>query len=475
MGHMEITYGHLHSSFTAQLTFDTPDEQSWVDSFLTFQTIVWIKQTRHVQSHKYLNAHSLTIPLGLVPILRRFAAKEGFEVREHDLRDFSRLPPENAVDHSGLRDYQQDAVQKCIDRTYGVISSPVGSGKSHMVVALCERLGCNILVGVHRPHLVRSLGEKFQEMTGEEAGWIMSGGEFNPKRVTFCCFSSVHLHDERTRKYLQQVDCLIVDECHRVASKTIATVAAALPNTLYRFGLSGTPFDRSDMKSIAVMANIGPCIYKVPNEMLIDRGYVAKPVVRMLLHRHVDKAWRSYTQAKRALVVKDAGRLRACVDIAVAMAKPAFCFVKEVNHGRAVAQGASARGVNCVYVDGKASLEQRKKAILSLQRGDIDVIVSTSVFYEGVDVPECAAVANLAAGKSTIEVIQKMGRGTRKANSLDTTFEVWDIADNGKWFADHAKARVKSYLRESADVFVLSSVDDVNPVQIFSEEDLDNE
>jgi superfamily II DNA or RNA helicase len=447
---------------TATVENCTNGELEFVNELLTFQTKHYNGYTWQIKNHYYFNA-DLTFPVGLWMVVERYALKEGFAVQIEDARK-SKYRSNPNVDLSYLYDYQHEAIQRAIEKTVGVVSSPVGSGKGHMISSLASKVDCKWLVLVHKDNLVQDLGERFEKLSGERAGWIRSGGRYSPERVTFGSFSTLHrnMHNSRIQEYLSKVDGLIVDECHRVAAESMSAVTQSLTNTYYRIGFSGTPFDRTDQKSIAVMAALGPCIFKIPNSVLIERGAVSKAMVKMVVCQHEDHGWRKYSNAYDALIVKSPQRKRICGDVMQAMTKPGFVFVKKKDHGVALTSLAKSYGINSVYVDGNSAQEIRQKVVESVKRGDYDLVVSTSVFYEGVDIPELRSVFNAAAGASTIEVIQKMGRGTRKINKNDTTFEMWDIHDRGqKWMAEHANKRVASYKRESADVQIANNVYDL--------------
>lgn len=458
---MKIVIG-TNNYVTATLQNYTQEEFDFVHDLLTFQTKHYNGYTWQVQHHYYLNPDA-TFPVGLWMVVDRYAKQHGYDVEVVDTRK-SKYKNNPQADLSFLYDYQHDAVKRAIEKTVGVVSSPVGSGKGHMISSLAYKVDCNWLVLVHKDNLVEELGTRFERLSGEVAGWIRSGGRYSPQRVTFGSFSTLHrnLGNPRIQEYLSKVDGLIVDECHRVAAESMAQVTNAMTNTYYRIGFSGTPFDRTDQKSIAVMAALGPCVFKIDNSVLIERGAVSQALVKMVSCQHEDKGWRKYANAYDALIVKSPQRKRISADIIQVMAKPGFVFVKKKEHGIELSNLAKKAGINSVYVDGNSAQEVRKKVIEAVKRGDYDIVVSTSVFYEGVDIPHLRSVFNAAAGASTIEVIQKMGRGTRKVHKDDNTFEMWDIHDRGqKWMAEHANKRIASYKRESAQVQIASNVHDL--------------
>jgi superfamily II DNA or RNA helicase len=111
-------------------------------------------------------------------------------------------------------------------------------------------------------------------------------------------------------------------------------------------------------------------------------------------------------------------------------------------------------GINVELVDGKHATGARKTYIEALERGDLDVLICTVIFQEGVDIPDLQSVIIATGGASSIAAIQRMGRGMRKVAGK-TTFEVWDIMDTGdKWLEKHSRERGRAYLDEGHEVRV---------------------
>ena len=443
----------------AQIISGSDEDRAWVEEFLTFRTKTWVRGKPRESVKSYLG-YKGRFPVGLAPMVARHARDAGLSVDVEDCRPA--VPPDGDTSLGWLRDYQREAVERCVSRTRGVVSSPTGSGKGEMITALLMRKSCRWLVLVHRDHLVADLGARFEKRSGEQPGWIRSGMVDVFPRVVFATFQSF-------RKRLQagmglpQIAGVIVDEAHTVAADTFRECVAALTDTYYRFGFSGTPFDRTDARSIAVVAAVGPKIYTIKSQFLIDRGYVPRPVIRMLpcVQDGTDHA--KYATVYRHTVEESRARNSVCLSILEAMEKPGIAFVRKRGHGLALAKLAEKRGMNVTYVDGRMSRQQRETAVTDARRGAIDVLMSTVVFQEGLDLPELRSVANLAGGQSVIEILQRLGRGMRKDHDDDHTFQVWDVFDvvrrakgsrRQKWLQKHSQARAAAMAREGHTVTI---------------------
>jgi superfamily II DNA or RNA helicase len=232
----------------------------------------------------------------------------------------------------------------------------------------------------------------------------------------------------------------------------------ATPNAYWRFGFSGTPLARGDQKNILSVAVLGEVIYRVRAEDLIARGVLSRPRIKFLPVRQTVLGidWRVVYQAG---VVDSTPRNRVVVGAAIAAAKPCLLFVMDISHGRALEAMLRAAKQKVEFVWGEDSSVERLRAIIRLRNGDIDVLVTSSVFDTGVDIPELKSIVNAVGLKSGIKTLQRLGRGSRIADGK-VDFEVIDIDDRGNtWLRDHSRWRRKAYESEGYEVVTLTDAD----------------
>lgn len=257
-------------------------------------------------------------------------------------------------------------------------------------------------------------------------------------------------------------DGLVVHNCHTLPSDSFWSVAMATP-AHYRFGLSGTPLARGDKRSVLAVGALGPVVYRIKPDVLIQAGVLAKPKIRLVqvVQRSDRPTWQGvYGES----VVRSVARNKAVVDCAKRAEKPCLVFVKEITHGKLVKKALEQSGLNAEFVYGQDDTSERREAIKRLVRGDSDVLVCSVVFQEGIDIPQLRSVVIASGGKSVIAALQRIGRGMRKSTGKDE-FEVHDIADKGcgcgsrghagcRWLEKHTKARVKAYAGEGFEVAI---------------------
>ena len=93
--------------------------------------------------------------------------------------------------------------------------------------------------------------------------------------------------------------------------------------------------------------------------------------------------------------------------------------------------------INAIYISGKSSKENRKRAIDSFKNGKCPVLVSSDLSARGLDIPDVTHIINLDFPGSSNEYLHRAGRtarglGSGKAISLITVKEI-------KWINSYEK------------------------------------
>ena len=246
-------------------------------------------------------------------------------------------------------------------------------------------------------------------------------------------------------------DGCVVHNCHVLPAGSFWRVAMRAKSARFRWGISGTPLARGDRRDVLVLAALGSILHEVKSELLIERGFLAKPTIRMV-RVHQPEVTGTWHEVYRAGVVESAPRNAAVVRVVLRAARPALVFVKEIEHGRILTKALEKAGLAVDFVWGHDSTEGRREAIQRLRRGDLQVLVCSTIFDVGIDIPEVRACVVAAGGKSAIATLQRLGRGMRVVDGK-AGMELWDFADEGhKWLRRHTSARVKALIAEGFDV-----------------------
>lgn len=186
------------------------------------------------------------------------------------------LPTPKEVDFGcsvPLYDYQEAAKEAMLKAYYGILQSPAGSGKTQVGIALAAALGRKTLWLTHtRDLLSQSKNRAEQYMSPSLTGTITEGRVQIGKAITFVTVQTMCNLD--LGRYRDVWDCIIVDECHRVAgTPTSVTQFSRVLNSLaarHKYGLSAT-VHRADGMIAATYALLGKIAYQVPEEAVADK------------------------------------------------------------------------------------------------------------------------------------------------------------------------------------------------------------
>lgn len=174
-----------------------------------------------------------------------------------------------------LRDYQADAVLSALNCPLGrgIIKAPPGAGKTRICAGI---VALGAMLGLPRWHYVVKNNELASQAKEEIESTTDMLLEICGQNSTPCAFSASSF-----AKMPKQVDGLLVDECHGLAARTRAEAYAGT-SSAYRIGLSGTPLDRSDDKNNLVLGLLGPIVYEINRDKLVELNCLAASTVHQV-------------------------------------------------------------------------------------------------------------------------------------------------------------------------------------------------
>lgn len=229
---------------------------------------MWLGDTPKTLTLYENHGDTLVVPYGcLSPILKRIDRRTLTHEFPLDIPevDFGCTVP--------LYDYQQEALERMSKKYCGILQSPAGSGKTQIGIALAARIGRRTLWLTHTKDLLnQSKARAEQYMDKSLTGTITEGKVDIGRGITFATVQTMAMLD--LEKYKHLWDCIIVDECHRVAgTPTAVTRFSRVLNALaarHKYGLSAT-VHRSDGLIQATYALLGGIIHQVPDEAVTGR------------------------------------------------------------------------------------------------------------------------------------------------------------------------------------------------------------
>jgi superfamily II DNA or RNA helicase len=126
----------------------------------------------------------------------------------------------------------------------------------------------------------------------------------------------------------------------------------------------------------------------------------------------------------------------------------ALVLCTSLDHGDTLEAIFRDAGMNTIFISGATGITDREDTFKALEKGQLDVLVSSSIMDVGVDIPGLSLIINAGAGKARSKAIQKVGRGVRNAEGKDDLVFV-DIFDySNKTLREHSMSRLKAYEKE---------------------------
>ena len=253
----------------------SPDLLAWCKGNLVLANPEYTKKSRmgfwlgNTPQKLYLmewDGNTLVLPYGcLNVVLSQGECDVVNDFREPIEIDFKAKVP--------LYDYQELAKDAMLNAYYGILQSPAGSGKTQIGIAMACEIGRRTLWLTHtRDLLLQSKARAEQYMSAFMTGTITEGKVQIGKAITFATVQTMCNLD--LDRYRDVWDCIIVDECHRVAgSPTAVTQFSKVLNALaarHKYGLSAT-VHRADGMISATYALLGKIAYQVPEEAVEEK------------------------------------------------------------------------------------------------------------------------------------------------------------------------------------------------------------
>ena len=470
--------GNLPTCFWADLSHRMSYEVPGANFSAHFQNGYWDGRK------KLFNKRLLVLPTGLITILRETCKDHFVSLTIKDIRIKPALGNPIPLHGLALRDYQLAGVTAALSKQRGMIHFPTGAGKTEMIADLISKTNLPTPVLIHKQDIFHQLTERLHNRLGVPIGKIGCGVVY-PQNITVAMIQTVFRayggdlkkvkdvdkddtiipKPEIIRQCIERAECVIIDEAHHTSADIFSEVLPRCTKAFYRWGFSATPF-REDGADLLLDAHTGPVCTKISASELIKKGYLAKPDFYLLNFNHGKPPATPYAGFYTQQIVNNLSRNKLIVQAtlkAVASGKTCLIAVTRVEHGEVLeAMLDEVLPGRVKFASGKRDSDERKKILSDLDARKLDVVISTSVFGEGVDCPSLNVLINTKAGQSGVDSLQLAGRALRVTPTKKTATIIDIYDDQCKFFGKHSKRRFEVY--QSEPEFQLkktNSVDDI--------------
>lgn len=428
----------------------------------------------------------------LIPEIIEYLYEQGYEIVLDDQRR-KHVIPTGTIDKDYfsehgyvLGDHQVESVNSIICTHNGIIRVGTGGGKTIITGAICHyytRLYKKLIVIVPSTDLVIQTRDEIKDF-GFSVGVYYGNKKEVDNEVVVSTWQSLL----NNKQMITMFDAVIVDECH--GSKTATQLATLLETTgkdiPIRIGLTGT-LPKHDTDLMTVLCNLGPVRVDVSSSYLIDIGWLAKLNMVMLEYKEDFKEiWEEYKEdneeevkekgltytkfkndvlipsydAEKKYLIRNEPRMEYLMEIINEMADTygnTFVLVNSVAFGKKMARFLGDRAIFIAR-----DIKDRKQIYDTFSEQDNLIGIATyNLASTGIDIPRIFNFVMVDGGKSSIRVIQSIGRAIRRASDKDMA-NIVDFYSDLKFAKRHSRERKKIYEEENYDFSTLKIANDTN-------------
>lgn len=471
----------IHNNKQCQLITDDTQLFNSIKSFLSFKVAgseyipsvrngYWNGITFLMNKKGYFNS-------GLINKVLEFLKDKNIECQVEDNRQI--LIKNKSIDLSaslkkmGLipRDYQNKIIDIALKNRKGIIRACTGSGKTLCTAIITAELNKPTIIYVIGLDLLKQFHDLFTSLFDEPIGYI-GDGTCDIKRINIASIwtigralsvdkkdliSDEDVSDEKEpnehqsikiRRMLNDTNVHIFDESHVIATNTISEIFKCI-NPEYIFGFSGTPF-RDDNTDLLIYGILGEQIINVSASELIKKGFLAQPIIKFTAIPLMKVTDPTYPSVYKNYVVENTIRNSIIIKETITLLEKKYTpliLFKQIRHGQILFDMMKDQEIKCEMLYGNDSLDRRTEVKELLINKKIDVILASTIFDLGIDLPILNALVLCGGGKSSIRSLQRVGRVIRMAPGKKYACIV-DFFDQVKFLKKHSMIRHDTYSSE---------------------------
>lgn len=267
---------------------------------------------------------------------------------------------------------------------------------------------------------------------------------------------------------LESVKVMIQDEAQHSVADSYQKVYPYMRNARMKVALTGTVPQKKEniVRWKTFKGNFGPDIYKVTSKAMIDKGVLAKPVIQIIpiekptdLDAQVDKQLPlnlpkasedliRYQTLYRTGITENDYRNQVIAKLAYKLSQtgaPSIIVVNSIEHGEIIKEFLDDLNVTSEFMQGSKTTDQRDSILANIKSGKTKVLIGTQMIDEGMDLPNLKYLIYASAGKSSRQVIQRIGRVLRITPTKKSAI-IFDIQDRTcNLLYRQAKSRLQVY------------------------------
>jgi len=399
------------------------------------------------------NQEEVILPRGFAVNLIAFCRKEDLPFKIVDKR--KKLDSVDFESDIELRPDQEAAIEKTLDKDFGVIVSPPGSGKTVIGLELIAQKRQPALIIVHRKQLFDQWIDRIQSFLKISKKEIGQSGNQKFKigeKITVAMIQSLS-RSEETEKNSCNFGTIIVDECHHIPAKSFREAIVNF-NSYYLYGLTATPKRKNNDEKL-IYVYIGNILYNAGqiDQIRQKKTKVEVNIKETKLFAPFDYKIDKYETISRILI-HDTNRNSLILDDIDKNSDrfKTFLILTERKAHVDILNLYLKDRYETITIHGEDSESSRKSKIEQLKQGHFKIVISTGQYFgEGIDLNnlECLIIAYPFAFEG--KLIQYIGRIQHSGNP-SVIFDYRDLKID--YFEKMFKQRNRYYKKLTKEVSV---------------------
>jgi superfamily II DNA or RNA helicase len=424
----------------------------------------------------YLLSKNNKFNYGLLAKVKLFLEYEGIDCLIEDRRALKIFNPELDISvhlkkHNLIpRDHQIRICETALSIDRGIVRAATGSGKTLCTALITAKINKPTILYVIGLDLLDQFHKLFSKLFNEPIGYV-GDGICNIERITIASIwtigSALKLNkkdivnddsdlsekelDESNQikilKLLNDTKVHIFDESHIVTTNTISEIYKKI-DPEYIYGFSGTPF-RDDNSDLQINGILGEQIIDVSASELIKLNLLAAPLIKFYTVPKMSVS-DTYTAVYKEYIVENNIRNDLIVKLSKELLEKKYTplvLFKQIKHGEILLEKFQENNIKCAMLYGNDPLEKRNEVKEQLVKKEIDLILASTIFDIGLNLPELSALVLCGGGRSSIRTLQRVGRILRPLPGKKCA-AVIDFYDQAKFLKKHSLIRCKIYQSE---------------------------
>ena len=435
-----------------------------------------------------LNRMTGSFPSGLVPRIRRYLKDKNYEIEfEKDLHrseEHPKLQTIKPLNH--LRDYQKDAINQLIKYKRGMVQIPTGGGKTEAAIGCAAELKRTTIFFVPTKELLYQTRDRFQKYFPNIPIGIIGDGEIDPQLITIATVQTIYKWlqlptktpkesdlefqekltkwdelNKKCKEFLKKFNFVIFDECHHLAADMFFTCAQNCDNAEYFLAMSATTF-RDDGADLVIEAGSSEIIYSISLSKLIENGWLIPADIHIYDYPPLPPMdiGSKYNIQYDICIVNNEERnkkIRELVKKYYVEDKQILILCKELDH---IDKLYNYLFNDFVFLSDDiiqvvhSKVKNRLEILEKFKNKEFPILIGSTIFDEGVDIPNLDVAILAGAGRSRVKVYQRIGRvlrtGQKEPYFGDKKATIIDFRDNMKPFYYHFLDRLSIYKNEPA-------------------------